>query len=130
MPDFWSVSFLLNRENAVDFSMNFPLAAKAVCDSFYVDDGLTGADSVDQAVELYRQLQSLFTKGGFLLRKWNSSKLEVLRHIDTELQEQRSIHTISDPDEYSKTLWIEWNTALDHFHIAVVDLLAHKTLTK
>ena len=37
--------------------------------SFYVDDGLTGADSVPEAIELQRQLQDLFNKGGFLLRK-------------------------------------------------------------
>ena len=49
----------------MDFSLDFPLAVQAVNDSFYVDDGLTGADSVDQAVKLHHQLQYLFTKGGF-----------------------------------------------------------------
>ena len=38
------------------------------------------------------------------MQEWNSSELEVLRHIDPELREQNSVHTISDPDEYSKTL--------------------------
>lgn len=54
------------------------LAAKAVSDVFYVDDGVTGADSVKGAIELYRQLQSLFSIAGFLLRKWNSSEPTVL----------------------------------------------------
>ncbi len=77
-----------------------PWNVQAVNDSFYVDDGLTGADSVDQAVQLHHQLQSLFGKGGFTLRKWDSNEPEVLQQIDPELREQKSTHTISDPDEY------------------------------
>ena len=57
---------------------DFPLAAKAVKDSFFVDVGLTGTDSIDEAIELYHQLLGLFGKGGFLLRKWSSSEFEVI----------------------------------------------------
>jgi hypothetical protein len=32
------------RQNALDLSIEFPLAARAVEDDFYVEDGLTGAD--------------------------------------------------------------------------------------
>ena len=53
------------RQNASDFALEYPLAAKAVEDSFYMDDGLTGADSSEEAIKLYQQLQSLFEKGGF-----------------------------------------------------------------
>lgn len=111
-------------------SLEFPLAAKAVEDSFYEDDGLTGADSIAEAVELHLQLQSLFSKGGFLLRKWNSSEMGVLQHIDPELREENSIRMISDPDEYSKTLGIEWNSTQDHFRLTVADLPPHEELTK
>ena len=38
------------KQNVTDFLIDFPLAAKAVYNSFYVDNGLTGVDSVDQAV--------------------------------------------------------------------------------
>lgn len=64
-------SFMANmciRQNASDFTLAYPLAAKAVEDSFYVDDGLTGADSSEEAIQLHQQLQSLFEKGGFSLR--------------------------------------------------------------
>ncbi len=110
--------------------MAYPLAAKAIQDSFYVDDGLTGADSVEEALELHHQLQDLFSKGGFLLRKWSSSKVEVLQGIRPDLREQRSTHTISDPDEYSKTLGVEWNSSLDHFRLTVADLPAQRLLTE
>ena len=95
-----------------------------------MDDGLTGADSVEEAVELHIQLQSLFGKAEFLLRKWNSSELEVLQHIDSELRDQRAIFKFSDPDEYTKTLSVEWNARLDHFRLTVSDLPTNRNPTK
>ena len=71
-----SSAFIANmciKQNAIDHVSQFPQAAEAVHSSFYVDDGLTGADSVEQAIELHNQLQMLFDAGGFLLRKWNST---------------------------------------------------------
>lgn len=40
-------------------------AAELMKKSFYIDDGLTGADSVQEAIKLQRQLQDLLAKGGF-----------------------------------------------------------------
>ena len=48
------------KQNAVDLTLEFPSAAKAVDQSFYVDDGLTGADSVDVPDDL-KESQSLCT---------------------------------------------------------------------
>ena len=47
------------------------MAVDVVNRVFYVDDGLTGAHSTEEAIKLQRQLQDLFSHGGFLLRKWN-----------------------------------------------------------
>ncbi len=47
-----------------------------------------------------------------------------------DLREQRFTHTISDPDEYSKTLGVEWNSSLDHFRLTVADLPAQRQFTK
>ena len=40
------------KQNAIDFKEVYPLAAKAMDESFYVDDRLCGADSVEEALEL------------------------------------------------------------------------------
>jgi len=61
------------KQNAMDLSLDYPLAAKAVDDAFYVDDRVTRASSVTAAIRLHRELQSSFSNAGFLLRKWNSS---------------------------------------------------------
>ena len=61
------------KQNALELSLKYPKAAEAVSTSFYVDDGLTGADSIEEAIKLQQKLQELFQRGGFLLRKWNWS---------------------------------------------------------
>ena len=62
-----SSSFIANmcvKQIAHNFSMEFPKAAQVVKESFYVDDCLAGSDSARGAVELQRELQALFDKGG------------------------------------------------------------------
>ncbi len=50
-----------------------------------MDDALTGANSREEAVQLQSQLQELFSRGGFILRKWNSNDSSVLDHISSGL---------------------------------------------
>ena len=47
------------KQNATDLAHKYPLAAQAVDESFYVDDGLTGADSIEEAVELQNKIYFL-----------------------------------------------------------------------
>ncbi len=82
------------KQNALDHATNHPLAANAVNQSFYVDDGLTGADSVSEARELRQQLQDLFSLGGFLLRKWTSSEPRVIQDLPAELRDSKSTQTM------------------------------------
>ena len=63
------------KQNSLNLAMDYPLAAKAVEKSFYVDDCLSGTDTVHEAIELHQQLQKSLNQGGFLLRKWNSSDI-------------------------------------------------------
>ena len=118
------------KQNALDFAVDYPQAAKVVEDSFYVDDGLTGADSIQDAIELQKQLQELFMKGGFLLRKWNSSEPSVLDHIPADLKEFNPTQQLPDPDQYTKTLGIEWNARQDHFRLTVAELPPITNITK
>lgn len=110
------------RQNAVDLAMKYPLAYKAVMESFYVDDGLTGADTPEQALKMHKELHKLFSRAGLLLRKWNSNEPQVLLCILSELQDSQSVHQIPDSNEYTKTLGVEWNTTHDHFRLAITQL--------
>ncbi len=113
-----------------EYALEYPKAARVVERSFYIDDCLTGSDSIQGAIELQRKLQGLFNKGGFLLRKWNSNKPSVLQHIKPELRDAQSTLSLSNPDEYMKTLGIEWNSTFDQFRLSVADLPSSGIMTK
>ena len=118
------------KQNAIDYATEYPQAAQVVYDSFYVDDCLTGADSVEEAIRLHCQLSSLFDKGGFLLRKWNSSNYTVLESIPESLRDAQTQHVLPTEEEYTKTLGVEWNSKKDHFRLTVSDPPPLETLTK
>ena len=119
------------KQNAMELANKYPLAADAVHKSFYVDDGLTGADDIDSAITLQRQLQDLFAHGGFMLRKWNSSEPRVLQAIYPELRETKEVISISTSvQDYTKTLGLGWNTASDTFHLTVAKLPSSEVVTK
>ncbi|XP_064382855.1 uncharacterized protein LOC135331570 [Halichondria panicea] len=118
------------KQNAIDHAMEYALAAKSVDTSFYVDDGLTGADTVQEAIELQRQLQDLFSAGGFLLRKWNSSDLRAIQHLPANLKDPKSIQEMPSTEEYTKTLGIQWNAPKDCFKLSVPSPTSLETLTK
>ena len=65
------------RQNALEHLETQSQAARVALDCFYVDNGLTGADSIHEAIHLRRELHDLFDQGGFKLQKWKSSERDV-----------------------------------------------------
>jgi hypothetical protein len=118
------------KQNAIDYAQEFPSAAEIAKKCFYVDDCLTGADDLKSALTLQQQLTSLFARGGFLLRKWNSSNPSVLEEIPEELRDTRDVQTIFEINEYTKTLGIEWNISTDEFHLTIAESSPNTTVTK
>ena len=118
------------KQNAIDFVHKYPAAAEVVEKSFYVDDCLTGADDNETATILQGQLQNLFSRGGFLLRKWNSSELSVLHGIPPELREHKEVHPVSDASNHTKTLGLGWNASTDTFSLTVSTLPPFEVVTK
>ena len=98
------------KQNARLHEHLFPSAASVVHLSFYVDDELTGADSIPDAIRLQKELQELFARGGFLLRKWRSSEPAALCHLPNNLVDQQSCQGLPVEDHFTKVLGIEWNT--------------------
>ncbi|XP_011884007.1 PREDICTED: uncharacterized protein LOC105571143 [Vollenhovia emeryi] len=52
---------------------SFPIGSKLVLRDFYVDDLLTGASTLQEALEIKKQTIQLLRKGGFELTKWSSN---------------------------------------------------------
>ena len=118
------------KANAIQNRETHPRAALVVEEDFYVDDALTGADSNSEATSLQKELQQLFDKGGFLLRKWKSNKPEVLRHLPEHLVEQATIKELPGEGEFTKVLGINWNTESDSLHLTTSIISSERLLTK
>lgn len=59
----------------------YPEAAAIVLRDFYMDDGMSGADNVEQAIKICKNLKELLGKGEFPLRKFISNSAEVLESL-------------------------------------------------
>ncbi|XP_078357312.1 uncharacterized protein LOC144642205 [Oculina patagonica] len=104
-----------------------PLAAKAVTESFYVDDGLPSVETKQEAILLHHQLQDLFNRGGFKLHKWDSNSPEVLNSISPEIRNSKSTSNLGNSDNFVKTLGMEYNSSQDHFKFSSTDLSAEES---
>ena len=118
------------KQNTIENTRKFPLAAKAVEESFYINYGLTGADNVEMAITLQQELQSLLFSSGLLLQKWNSSNLTGLESINPEILDSGGTHHMSDKRESTKTLGLKWDTNLGEFYIAVNESTPSDHITK
>ena len=67
------------QQLASDEAELFPLAAKTMSSEVYMDDILTGASTVEEALTLKEELDQLAMAGGFQLHKWASNSPEVMR---------------------------------------------------
>lgn len=56
---------------SIDEGAEFPLAARIIHEDCYVDDVLSGAETIQEAIECRHQLQTLLSKGGFPVHKWS-----------------------------------------------------------
>ena len=102
-----------------------------MCNSFYVDDLLAGADDETSAAALCQSLRDLLSKAGFELKKWRSSSARVLQYIPTDLQESLPQQEMVDnhASAYPKTLGIAWDSRKDAM-AAQVQLPDNYTSTK
>lgn len=108
---------------------NFPIGSKIAEHDFYVDDVLSGCDSIEDALEAQSQLRSLMSSGGFNLRKWTANCEELLNHLpseDLDCQVPLNINI----DQHIKTLGIQWNPATDCFQFKIMLSNLAPTVTK
>ncbi|XP_065094989.1 uncharacterized protein LOC135716095 [Ochlerotatus camptorhynchus] len=100
---------------AKDEQNDFPDACEVVLKSFYVDDALTGADSLEKARKLREDLQVLLGRGGFKLHKWCANDPAILEGVPSEDREKQLRFEESDVNGVIKTLGLLWDPVSDNF---------------
>ncbi|GJQ70763.1 hypothetical protein Trydic_g23054, partial [Trypoxylus dichotomus] len=105
-----------------------PFGAEIILRDFYVDDLLTGAQTIDQANKIIAEVTEILSQGKLELRKWASNKPELLQNIP----ETCCGNTILDLDKSDNisTLGLQWNATMDTLQYALSDVPECKNITK
>ena len=111
------------RQVALDYQQEYPLASQVVLNNFYIDDCLTGTESVEEALLLRSSLNDLLSKARMTLRKWRASCPELLDSIPLELKESEVVQTLPSASDCHKAPGLHWDTARDTLHISTPELL-------
>ena len=119
------------QQTAADHGKDYPSASQHILKSFYVDDLLAGAETVEQALELYSSLRAVLSRGGFNLCKWRSSSPLVLEQIPSDLQEKIPVKQVTDnhSPSHPKALGLDWDSRLDVMSPSI-NLSEHYSTTK
>ena len=106
-----SSPFLLNatvRYHLESFRGTNETVVEKLLKSTYVDDIISGADTIDEAFELYTQAKEIFRKGGFNLRKFLSNCQPLQMRIDAAEQLPEAMESERER-EHVKVLGVSWN---------------------
>ena len=114
---------------ALDERKQFPIAADIIINDFYVDDVITGADTLEELNAIKQQLVSLLALGGFNLHKWSSNCEKLLKTIPKPLHETLKCHGLSYA-EAIKTLSLYWQPKSDQLLLNISTLNQHPSFTK
>ncbi|XP_031333985.1 uncharacterized protein LOC116163998 [Photinus pyralis] len=101
------------QQLAEDEKEEYPYAARVTLQDFYVDDILSGANSIPQVVQLQKELTNMLKKGGFQLHKWAANKEETLTTIPMEARDP-AVAEFNNDDQI-KSLGIRWIPNQDIF---------------
>lgn len=98
---------------ANDEEHNFILGARTLRKSFYVDDMMTGSNSIEDLRDIMTQTSALLQNGGFKMSKFCSNEFSLLELIDEQYREKfMSI----DENDVIKVLGLIWQPDSDVFH--------------
>ncbi len=92
-----------------------PEASEAIQNYFYVDDFLSGTETIEDVVHLLEQLYALLKLVGMNLHKWRTRSREFRDTIPSELIETEDL-ILSESS--LKALGIHWNVQKDCFYIS------------
>ncbi|XP_014229554.2 uncharacterized protein LOC106654274 [Trichogramma pretiosum] len=108
------------QQLASDESARYPAASRVLKNSAYMDDILTGADSLEDARELQRELADLLMAGGFPLSKWCANHPSLLESFPPEkLAGAREYNW--NAGEAVSMLGISWQPHEDCFRFTIAD---------
>ncbi|XP_029157331.1 uncharacterized protein LOC114929816 [Nylanderia fulva] len=106
------------QQLAKDEEEHFPRGSVALRRDCYVDDVVTGATTLDEAIVLQEELRNLCKAGGFPLRKWAANHEEILTGVPQDHRMQQSQRAWEG--ESHSTLGLRWHPQDDEFSFTLL----------
>ncbi|KAL4702477.1 hypothetical protein ACJJTC_016427, partial [Scirpophaga incertulas] len=105
---------------AEDEGHRYPRAAQVIIKSTFVDDILSGSDSISDAKALQTELIQLLAFGGFHLSKWTSNCHDLLEQFPDDQCDMRKDFDIGPDSDSIKVLGILWIPRTDEFTYRII----------
>lgn len=106
---------------ALENKKKFPIESQIIKRDFYVDDLLTGSNSIVNLRSIKTKVDQILKTAGFFLRKWNSNV--------EEFRDSKSLE-IPITGKVQKILGINWNPTMDQITYSTTLLKLHHQTTK
>jgi hypothetical protein len=141
-----SSPYLLNatiRHHLQQYSQTQPELVQKISKSMYVDDLVTGADTEEQALQMFQDSKRMLKEGGFNLRKFCSNSVSLQARIEGDEAHLTSVDRPNPTREWEesytsstlgpaqkmlsgeqKVLGIHWNVLSDHFVFNLEEIAA------
>lgn len=104
------------KQIALENLVKYPEASKILDMDTYVDDIISGCDSLSLAIKIQRDLISILKHSGFELRKWTSNSSDFLSQLSpNECKMDSSLSLNINSLSSSKVLGLNWNPSTDEF---------------
>lgn len=126
-----AASFLATRcltQLAEEYSEKFPKASSIIARDFYVDDLLTGSDSIPELIAHCQQIIQILSSGCFPLRKWISNESSILEAVQQSFSSETQYSF--GPSDNTKTLGLHWQPQSDFLTFTIPSETIPKTVTK
>ena len=97
----------------------YPIAAKAIQNNFYLDYFIKSVETPEEAIEVFNQLQPLFSQHGFELKMWISNNDAVTEAIAVDLKSISNTKQVEvEPNtEGSSVLALQWTVTDDSLQV-------------
>lgn len=126
-----SASFMATQCIAVlaeESKKNYPEASNAISHDFYMDDLMTGAETIEECISLQNQISVILDSAKMPIRKWCSNSNKILSSF--EVNEKEPLYVIrTETDDVIKSLGLCWIPIRDKlgFKVVPIPMRAHVT---
>ncbi|XP_055909573.1 uncharacterized protein LOC129944268 [Eupeodes corollae] len=117
------------KQLAEDYQVTHPIAARILLNDVYVDDIMTGANSIEDLMRIQSELVELLSLAKIQLSKWSSNCWSLLAKIPSEDCEYSSLD-YEKSSSFIKVLGMYWNPSNDVFSFRFNQPKLNQSLTR